>query len=349
MKILLVATDLSQGGGVNRVIVTLANIMVGILGYDVTVLNGRSTKQPFYKVAKNVTVKQSSSGSAGLLAYVCELLKCRRENYDIVISFWTQDNILATLCFLKSNARIVVCEHTSYFDVLKYIAALRRLVYPLANCVIVLNNKELQHYNYFRRVRMILNAIKFDVETGAATAARDKIVLGVGHLINRKGFSDLIEAFAKSGISTIGWKLVIIGSGPLEDSLKKKISVARCSDSISIVPPTHAINEWYRRCSVIAVPSSVEVFSMVLAEAMSHGVIPVAYRADGPAELLVDFPDQLVNIGDVDALGRRLRTAVVDQHGDAGLRVELRRSIVKRCSPETVADQWLNVFEELGS
>ena len=347
MKILFVAADLSQGGGVNRVIVNLANIMSTALHYNVTVLSGRSKKKSSYLIEQSVAVKSSNYITDSLFNYVRDLLRCRTEDYDFVISFWPQDNILTALCFVLSGTRVIVCEHTSYFHSPRYIAVLRTLIYNLANCIVVLNKRELLHYSTFNCVKLIPNPININADADSTRASREKLILAVGHLIDRKGFSDLIDAFERADISEEGWQLIVIGQGPLLHSLKHQAEGTHCKTNISFFEPTSRLNEWYKKASIIAVPSSIEVFSMVLAEAMSYGVIPVGYRADGPVELLADFPDCLVDIGDVNALSRRIRFAAAEQHLNGELRLKLRQSVLDRCSPEIVARLWCDMFTQM--
>jgi glycosyltransferase involved in cell wall biosynthesis len=55
------------------------------------------------------------------------------------------------------------------------------------------------------------------------------------------------------------------------------------------------------RC-VIAPSTWLEVFGLVVAEAMGCGTPPVVYDIGGPRELLVDLPELVAPLGDVDAL-----------------------------------------------
>ena len=111
-KILFVATDLSTGGGVNKVIRDLAVMFRRRLGADVTVVNARSDTRPSYAFPDDVSVQSHRHGS--VLAYLRLLLRLRRSRPDFVIGSWTQDNILLTLAFLFSTAKIVLVEHSPW-------------------------------------------------------------------------------------------------------------------------------------------------------------------------------------------------------------------------------------------
>jgi glycosyltransferase involved in cell wall biosynthesis len=93
-------------------------------------------------------------------------------------------------------------------------------------------------------------------------------------------------------------------------------------------------------------PSKVESFSLVVAEAMLAGVIPIAYASDGPSFLLRDFPDLLVPMGDVSALAARMVECAGTGDDDA-LRERLAQSVRTRFSPQVVAQQWRELLSEL--
>jgi len=162
--------------------------------------------------------------------------------------------------------------------------------------------------------------------------------VAIGHLERHKNFEDAIRAVAASGLDEEGWSLAIIGSGREEARLRQLIRDLGLKN-VTIHEPTADIESWYARSSLILVASRLEVFSLVLAEAMQSGLIPIAYRTDGPSFILQDFPEHLVEAGDVDSLAERL-SHFARQADVAGLREELQSSIKDRFSRELVVEQW---------
>jgi len=92
------------------------------------------------------------------------------------------------------------------------------------------------------------------------------LVLSVGRLVYYKGYEYLIEAMKR-----VPAKLLIIGSGPLEVSLKKQIEESGLSDKVTILPSVTDLVPYYRACDVFALSSceSSEVFGIVQIEAMA--------------------------------------------------------------------------------
>jgi len=333
-NILLVATDLSTGGGVNKVIRDLAALLHERLDAGVQVVSARGDRPSTYAFPSNVPVRYCRARS--LAAYFTLLFRLRRLRLDYVIGVWTQDNVLIVLAFLFSRTRVVVTEHATWNFHGPFVRLLRRLVYPLAWRVVVLNTAELAHYRrYLGNVRLLPNPV---VLPPAPETGREKLIIAVGHLQRQKNFADAIRAMALAGLEANGWSLVVIGAGPEEQSLRQLIAELRLVRT-SIHPPTPHIASWYARCSLILVTSRTEVFSLVLAEGMLGGAIPIAYATDGPAFVLEQFPEHLVEIDNVTALAERVRH-FAEQPGLATLRERLGASIRERFSPEVIAEQW---------
>lgn len=339
---MLVGTDLSSAGGVNKVIRDLAEIFSDDASLDVTVIGARGTAKPSYVFPQRIKLELFSSGKS-LLGYLRVLIGLRSRRFDFAVGFWTQDNILLTLALLGCKTRTILCEHTSYFHQSAPVRFLRRLFYPLAWRVLVLNRVEKQHYSrYLNDVILMPNPVPGG--QGGNPAAREKLVLGVGHLISRKGFSQLVEAFERSRLAEVGWRLTLVGHGPEREAIEALVS-DRGLASVQIAPPTADIAAWYARAEIIAVTSDIEVFSLVLAEACLLGVVPVAFAADGPAYLLERHRDLLVPIGDVDALAALLRR-IASFPDRRTLAEAVASSIGERTAPPQVATRWRELLSQ---
>lgn len=335
-RIVFVATDLSTGGGVNRVIRDLSGLFAEPLGADVRVVAARSEAQPSYPYAPTVRLEFGKSG--GIWDYVRHLWRVRQSAPDYVIGSWTQDNILLLAIFMFSRTKVVVAEHCSWSFHGPLIRALRRLFYPFAYRVITLNPTDRDHYSQrLRNVELIPNPVEVP---RSSKRQREKLIIAVGHLEPVKNFRAAISAMAASGLDAQGWTLAIIGSGSQHDELTA-FAQKQGLENFSIEQSVTNLPDWYARASLILVTSVSEVFSLVLAEAMAARVVPVAYATDGPKFLLADFPEHLVGVGDDAAMARRMAQFA---SGDEHLRDELRSSIEARFSPASIVEQWRRVL-----
>ena len=338
-KILFVATDLSTGGGVNKVIRDLAVLFRRRLGAEVAVVNARSDKESSYSFPNDIKVQSHRRQS--LLSYFLLLLSLRRSGPDFVIGSWAQDNILLTLAFLFSSTKTVLVEHSSWHFHSRGVRLLRRFIYPLASDVIVLNRRDLDHYRkQLSNVRLIPNPVI--PPHPAEEHRREKLIIAIGHLEPVKNFEDAVRAMARSRLEQQGWSMAMIGSGSSEPRLRQLITDLGLSRT-DIHSSVDDLGPWYARASLLVVTSRLESFSLVLAEAMLAGVVPLAYASDGPSFILEDFPDLLVDPGDLDGLSQRLKKLAANADLDP-IRERLRGSIEGRFSPDVVVDQWRKVI-----
>jgi len=105
--------------------------------------------------------------------------------------------------------------------------------------------------------------------------------LYVGQLIKRKGLKNTIEAFSK--ISIENWKLTIVGSGPDENVLKELVKRYSLSEKIEFVgfKQKDEIIGFYSAADVFLMPSYLEVWGLVLNEALASGLFCLSSKYAG--------------------------------------------------------------------
>lgn len=339
-RIVFVAGDLANGGGANRVIRDLSVMMTHRLDAEVTILSVGSSGAPSYEFPSQVRIQ--AAAARGLRGYLEIVGRLRRERPDAVIGSWTQENILLALGLLSTRIKLIVVEHTSWYFHSRWVRALRRISYRFASHVVVLNPRELRHYQAFLSNAVLLPNPVAPAQN-APGARREKLIVAIGHLEPRKNFADAIRAMALSGLEQSGWSLAIIGSGPEQAPLERHIAAAGL-ERTRIVAPTDDLASWYSRASLTLVTARLEVFSLVLAEAMAAGVIPIAFEADGPAFILEAFPAHLVRQGDVEAMAVRMREFAALGSPEA-LRAVLSKSIAERFSIDLIGRKWRALLE----
>ncbi|HEV2199833.1 MAG TPA: glycosyltransferase family 4 protein [Bryobacteraceae bacterium] len=119
--------------------------------------------------------------------------------------------------------------------------------------------------------------------------SRETICIGwVGRLVEYKGPSRILDAFAlMKRRTTVPVRLIVIGWGPLENSLRQQAAQLHISDHVTFAgevdgPPHIAAMD------VLAHTSSFEAFAYVFLEAFSAGVPVVATRVGGAEDLVED-------------------------------------------------------------
>lgn len=125
----------------------------------------------------------------------------------------------------------------------------------------------------------------------ASTEKQDFTVLSVGRFHYMKGFDVTVRAYA-AFLSTLTFeelsktKLVLVGKGPEEKSLRNLISELNISRNVEIINWVNKseMEAIYKRASVFLFPSH-EGAGMVIPEAQSYGIPTVTFNNVGPGEL----------------------------------------------------------------
>lgn len=150
------------------------------------------------------------------------------------------------------------------------------------------------------------------------------VVCGVGRLVPEKGFEYLIRAFAVVREQHAEAKLILIGKGPLHESLCRLADELGVHDSIDFLGFQENPWAYMARADLFVMSSLAEAFGNVLAEALSLGTPVVATDCPfGPREILENGRyGQLVPPADsmalADAMLATLAAPLSEEHLIAG-------------------------------
>jgi glycosyltransferase involved in cell wall biosynthesis len=119
----------------------------------------------------------------------------------------------------------------------------------------------------------------------------DFVVLYVGRLAWNKGLPDLINSINEVRNRASGVKLVICGKGKMENELKAQVIALKLQAHVRFVGlvEQEELPLYYASSDVVAVPSTLEPFGIVLLEAMSMGRAVVATSVGGIPEVVKDM------------------------------------------------------------
>ena len=132
-------------------------------------------------------------------------------------------------------------------------------------------------------VKIIHNAIdldkfKFDPETRKKLRKeldiKEKtVVIGhVGRFVKQKNHDFLIDVFNEYHAKNPDSKLLLIGTGPLEEKIKAKVEKLDLSDSVLFLGQREDTNKLYSAMDFFCLPSLYEGLGMVLIEAQMNGL-----------------------------------------------------------------------------
>ena len=105
---------------------------------------------------------------------------------------------------------------------------------------------------------------------------RDVMLLYVGQLISRKGVHELLSAYSHIAEKVPTMTLVMVGGGPLEEELRKRIKEERIKNVVLAGRIDYdEVATYYKAADCFILPTTEDNWSLVVPEAMACG-LPVA-------------------------------------------------------------------------
>jgi glycosyltransferase involved in cell wall biosynthesis len=181
------------------------------------------------------------------------------------------------------------------------------------------------------------------------------LILAVGRLDPIKGFDVLIDALALLARQGRSLRCRIIGSGPLERSLRASIARHGLADRVELAGarPQEEVREALLSASVFAMPSVVtpegdrDGIPVSLMEAMGVGTPVVSTRVSGIPELVDDGHEGLlVPERDPPALAAALARLLDDPALGRGLAVRARQKVEREFDAAREAHKLLQLFAD---
>ena len=197
------------------------------------------------------------------------------------------------------------------------------------------------------KIRVIPPGVTRPESGGAATNRRERVVLFVGSIFNRRRLPDLIAAFARAAADLPDARLVIVGDDrtwPPQD-LRAVAAGHHVESKVDYrhYLPEQALAQLYATASAFAFLSEYEGFGLTPLEAMSAG-LPAVVLDTAVAREVYGEAAIFVEKGDIDAAARELRRLLVDPWTAAPV-LERARAVLARYSWDAAADRTLSEIE----
>lgn len=147
-------------------------------------------------------------------------------------------------------------------------------------------------------------------EAQEALGFTSRTIISVGRLVPWKGFSELIDVFAKLQNEFADLRLLIVGDGPEEAALAEQIAHLRLSSAVTLAGrrDKQSLGEMIKASDLFVLNTSYEGLSHQLLEVMDLGVPIVTTMVGGNTELIEDgVSGLLVPVQDNEALEGAVR------------------------------------------
>ncbi len=151
-------------------------------------------------------------------------------------------------------------------------------------------------------VHRVYNGLDLQEFTYCCPHDRQPLVVGVGRLVDKKGFKDLIDACAVLSQRGRDYRCEIIGHGVLHAQLAEQVSRLGLGDRVRLLGalPRGEVNERVRRAALLAAPCVIsehgnrDGLPTVLLEAMALGTPCVSTTVTGIPEVVRDGETGLI-------------------------------------------------------
>jgi len=269
---------------------------------------------------------------------------------QVVISFINATNVRTLLAARGLGLPVIVSERTDpHRDTLhEGMRRLRRRLYAQA-AYLVCQTPEIAAF-FAReagdRTRVIHNPVMPPLvqqapDPAAANAVAGPTIVGMGRLVEDKGFSLLLRAFAMVAAKHPSWLLEIWGEGPQRPRLERLAQNLHLKERVRLPGFTPRPCDVLRRADLFALSSLSEGFPNALCEAMACGLAAVSFNcSSGVREIIRDGVDGvIVPAADVSAMAAaldRLMSSDEDRWRLGARAVE----VVQRFAIDKAMSQW---------
>lgn len=176
-----------------------------------------------------------------------------------------------------------------------------------------------------------------------------KQILYAGTLNKRKGYSDLIKAFARIADKYPEWKIVFAGNGEMEEAtaLVKDLGVDKQVEFLGWVSG-EGKNKAFKESSVFCLPSHAEGFPMAVLDAWAYSLPVITTPVGGIPEFAIDGVNVLLfTPGDIVALSEKMEQIIND--------IKLRGKLIAQSSSlakdlfsiEAVTREMIKVYDNI--
>ena len=362
-------TQITENGGVQRVIFDKLNSLIENNSIDLIHLGGNNDVPAFYidsriRVHGLSVASSSQSVVKKTINFIKSFVQFKHLLANITPDVIVNANTVLVswfLPFLSRRIPKIVELHQSYDGVLifnkdaygenslrsKLLMALRNNIYPLYDKVVVLTHTDKKKWGY-KNCTVIPNFT--NLRPNITISEKDDFnFIWVGRMCHQKGVDILLDVWNRFCKINDRCKLIIVGdgTGKYKEMMEKYLSESYFKNRITYIPQTDDITYYYSLSSVFISTSRFEGLPLVLVEAATMGLPIIGFDITGNDEVIVNGKNGYsVPLYDIDKYVEYMNSLYVNKNvlqsmGNAS------KEISNSFSKDEIMKKWNDLFKSL--
>ena len=191
-----------------------------------------------------------------------------------------------------------------------------------------------------------------DLKEKLGVREKEKVIITVSRLVVKNGVGDLIEGIEQLTINNkqSAIKLLILGTGPLEKSLKFKVENLKLKDKVlflgSMMP--EEVPQYLAISDVFVRPSLSEGLGNVFLEAMAAGVPVIGTRVGGIPDFLIDGETGLFcEVRNPKSIAEKISLLLPDENLRQKLIANGKKLVMEKYDWDKIAAQMEKIFHRI--
>lgn len=360
-KIMLISWDMSVLGGINQVLVTLADNLY--TQYDITVVSlVKSKEETAYKfLSPDINVvyimNEDCRGRQVILKGYSKLRRLIKERkIDVAFLMGFQVSLPVIMMTFGKKCKYVFCDHEALLSRWheKKVTAVRYLTAVFSDKVVTLTKQNAEDYiSKFKlsekKVTYIYNSIDEKIISHAGEYDKaSKIILSVGRFSPEKRYDLLAEVADAVLKRNPEWKWYIYGDGETFPEIESKIHSLKLQDSLILKGAVSDVSEIYAEASLFVLTSQREGLPLVLLEAKANHLPCISFDiVSGPKEIIRDNVDGfLIDPYDKNKMIQAIETLIRDE----SLRIKMSENTggnLEKFSNQKVMEKWRTLIDTI--
>lgn len=198
-----------------------------------------------------------------------------------------------------------------------------------------------------KNVHMIYRGINFEEwekrpVSGVLLRENDEVILGnVGRLVEQKGQKYLIDLANLLRQKNINFKIIIAGTGPLENDLKTEIADNNLQNYVKLIGFQSDVKSFLNGIDIFVFPSLWEGFGNAMVEAMAEKKVPVAFNLTSNPEIINDGENGfLIEYPNLNLFADRIIFLIQNPKKRKIIGAAAKESVVKKFSLQKIICDW---------